>query len=117
MKIRSYLSIVSLLIGSIVCSSVRAEDKKPSQKKIYLNEQAITLNKKSITLNTEKGPVNLKLLRSDEKGIFVFERELPLRLNGKVVAKVFYTCDRCYKMFKSESARNYHKYNTCPLRD
>lgn len=114
MKIFRYTAL-TLSMMCFLFVHLNAENIRHIPKKVYLSEQNVLINKNSILIKTNKGPIKVKVIRSDAKGLYVLAQEL-LSAKGtpSVAFKAAYTCPHCYRVFSSERALRNHN---CPLKD
>lgn len=95
---------LAALISTFSCCGLSAGTEKPHQdKKLYVDSQAISVTKEGILINTQAGVFSVKVLRSDEKGLFVLERDVSSAAKGWGRQTRRIRC-RCGCEFSSESA-------------
>ena len=78
MKNKKCVVTMFLFLCSIVCSRLDAKALHAHHKlnKIYVDAQSVKVDKGCIVIHTRQGPFKVKTLRSDARGVFVFEKEL-----------------------------------------
>jgi len=92
---------------------IRTSRNSNSIQRVYVDSQAVKVVQEGILISTDKGLVRVKTLRSDEKGIYVFEKEL--EMTEKWPTSALFRCPyrNCTKRFLTYRAledhlRNYH---------
>jgi hypothetical protein len=101
MSISKYLLAVALSFCAL--GNLSAADSAKHAKKHYLDEKAISVTKDGILVKTKTGNLMARVLRSDEKGIYVLGRDILGRAKGYPYFKRFIKC-RCGREFLNEGA-------------
>lgn len=108
---------LAALISTFFCCGLSAGTEKPHQgKKLYIDNQAVTVTKDGILVKTQAGPLVVRVLRSDEKGVFILERDVRSASKGVSRNRYRYIRCECGAEFSNES--DYWKHvdsGRCPF--
>ena len=91
----------SVVVAVCSLSSLYAGADNPrSSKKHYLDSKAISVTKDGIIIETGKGPICVKKLRADTKGLFILKKDCVAQVQEKSI----YKCQMCPRTFTSRDA-------------
>ena len=75
------------------------------QKKVYLDSSSIQISGNKIVAETKNGPVLIKTLRTDDCGIFVYEKDM-----SEFSSKGMKFCSHCHRWM---TERQYYSHLPC----
>jgi hypothetical protein len=85
---------LSSLIAMSAFSGLDAKPQKDSKPiKLYVDPSEVQVSQEGIALKTENGTLNIKTLRSDEDGLYVFEKDFSMA--AKPCRPQAYKCPIC----------------------
>ena len=103
MKLSSFC--LTALVAVCFVGSVYGGSTSPSQR-VYVDATAVSVTKSGIVVQTQGGPVNVRAVRSDSKGIYICQRDVYVGEKGEVV------CGNCGLWFPNRGA--YLRHLPCP---
>jgi hypothetical protein len=105
---------LAALVTTISCCGLFAGTEKPHQgKKLYVDSQAVAVRKNGILVKTQAGNLLVRILRSDEKGIYILEKDVSSAEKGWAPDVLRRKCPYCGHWSKNPSAHRKHVY-ACP---
>jgi len=108
---------LTALVATLSCCVLSAGTERPLQgKKLYVDSQSVSVTKEGILVNTPAGALVVKVLRSDEKGVFILERDVRSASKGVSRNRYRYIRCECGAEFSNES--DYWKHvdsGRCPF--
>jgi hypothetical protein len=108
---------LTALIATLSCGGLSAETEKSHQgKKLYVDGQAVAVTKDGILVKTQAGNLIVRVLRSDEKGVFILKRDVRCASKGCSPNRYRYIRCECGAEFSNEA--DYWKHvnsGRCPF--
>jgi hypothetical protein len=111
MKISRFLVVAFLVVSSTMFSYTHEKTQSVRPQKVYVNKKAIQVVDNGFLIASEKTPLLVKTLRSDDYGFFVFEQELIVaekRSSSRNSPDKVWSCGRCHRVFLWESDYRNH---------
>jgi hypothetical protein len=107
---------LAALAAGCAFGSLNAAESAKHVKKLYLDKQAVNVTEKGIVVSSKSGSLRLKVLRSDEKGLYVYRRDIcEERIKGFDDPDYWARCPDCGAIFENPWDERAHK-NRCPKR-